>query len=378
MSKRKPRVVDLFCGAGGFSIGLSMAGFEPIIGIDIDRDACETFRVNHPGVTVFEGNIADVPAESLRSQLKLKPGELELLVGGPPCQGFSTVGNKNPKDPRNRLFEHYFRLVESLRPKLVIFENVAGFRRLYGGVAFDAVCSRFAQLGYIVKPALLNAMDYGVPQSRVRTIVVGVSRGYDFEFPSPTHGDADGDPRRTEKLKRPLQMSDALGDLPMVAHGEHATSYKGSPQNDFQKLMRKRQKALTEHRSPAHGKHLLEVMSHVPAGGSILDVPLRLRPRSYFNNTYARLWWDRPSMTITRNFGTPSSSRCIHPRVDRGLTTREGARLQSFPDSYRLIGSRASKNLQIGNAVPPLLAKALGLAIRRSLGRDRKSQTVQA
>lgn len=351
-----------------------MAGFEPIIGIDIDRDACATFRVNHPGVTVFEGNIADVPAESLRSHLKLNPGELELLVGGPPCQGFSTVGKKNQKDPRNRLFEHYFRLVESLRPKLVIFENVAGFRRLYGGVAFDAVCSRFAQLGYIVKPALLNAADYGVPQSRLRTIVVGVSRGYDFVFPTPTHGEGDADPRNGIKLAKHLRMSDALSDLPAVEHGEFATTYKLPPQNDFQKLMRAGQRSLTEHRSPAHGMHLLEVMSHVPAGGCILNVPPRLRPRSYFNNTYARLWWDRPATTITRNFGTPSSSRCIHPRVDRGLTTREGARLQSFPDSYRLVGSRSSKNLQIGNAVPPLLARALGQAIRTSLSKGGRTR----
>jgi len=356
-----PRLVDLFAGAGGFSAGLMKVGFDPIFAVEIDKHACQTYRANHPNTDLFSGNIANLPNRGLLKRLGLGRGELELLVGGPPCQGFSTVGKKDASDPRNRLFEEYFRIVAALRPSFVIFENVAGFKRMYGGRAFQAVVSEFGKLNYDVRPQILNALDYGVPQNRLRTIVVGVSRGRSFEWPKKTHE------------RKPLKLKDAVSDLPLIKSGESATHYASKAQNTFQRAMRKGIRTLTEHVGPNHGAHIKEVMTHAKKeGDTILSVPQRLRPRSYFSNTYARLWWDRPSPTVTRNLGTPSSSRCIHPKVDRGLTTREGARLQSFDDSFLFYGTRSSKNLQIGNAVPPLLAKALGESILQGLKRPVK------
>jgi DNA (cytosine-5)-methyltransferase 1 len=368
LGMRPFRCVDLFSGAGGFSAGLQKEGFRTIFAVEIDPDACATFRANHQGVDLFQDNIAKLSTSDLLQRLHVKSEDLELLVGGPPCQGFSTVGSKKVDDPRNQLFQHYFRIVEKLRPKFVIFENVTGFKRLYFGRAFESVCAEFERLDYEVEAHILNAVQYGVPQQRERTIVVGFEKGTRFLWPSPTHAMLDeellivpGD------LRKVVTLGAALGDLPPISSGEVSDRYFCSPQNDYQRERRQGMVELTEHEGPCHGPKLLEVIGHVPDGGCILDVPQRLRPRGYFNNTYARLWWDRPSTTITRNFGTPSSSRCIHPLCNRGLTTREGARLQSFDDDFRLVGARASKNLQIGNAVPPLLAAALGRAVKASL-----------
>lgn len=359
------RCVDLFSGAGGFSIGLGEAGFESIYAVEIDPSAVATYRANHPGTFVFDDNISDVEAEDIKTQLKLKSGDLELLVGGPPCQGFSTVGKKNEFDSRNQLFKHYFRIVAALRPKFVVFENVTGFKRMYNGGAFSAVCEEFRALDYDVEARILNAANFGVPQLRERTIVLGVPRGAKVPWPTETHDTGKGS---SMFLKAALTMEQALGDLPTVKSGASATEYASSPKTEYQKLMRGNVRHLTEHEGPNHGESLLRVIHNVPKGGSINDIPEEFRPKSGFANTYARLWWDRPATTITRNFGTPSSSRCIHPILDRGLTTREGARLQSFPDDYKFIGTRTSKNLQIGNAVPPLLAQAIGESLKQALG----------
>ncbi len=362
------RCVDLFSGAGGFSAGLQKEGFSTLFAVEIDLDACATFKANHPNADLFRDNIAKLTTTNLLKRLKVKPGDLELLVGGPPCQGFSTVGNKNMDDPRNQLFRHYFRIVEKLRPQFVIFENVTGFKRLYDGRAFESVCSEFQRLDYAVEARILNAAHYGVPQLRERTIVVGHEKGTRFSWPSHTHSvEEDELLLATGHLKKAVTLGEALGDLPQIAAGETSQHYACAPQNDYQRARRKKLSKLTEHEAPKHGPKLLEVIKHVPVGGCVLDVPKHLRPRGYFNNTYARLWWDKPSTTITRNFGTPSSSRCIHPLLDRGLTTREGARLQSFDDDFQFTGSNSSKNLQIGNAVPPLLAAALGRAVKESL-----------
>lgn len=371
---KRPRCVDLFAGAGGFSAGLEMAGFESIFAVEIDKDAVATYRANNPSAEMFDANIADLKTEGLASRLGLKSGELELLVGGPPCQGFSTVGKKDSSDPRNQLFRHYFRIVDALRPKFVAFENVTGFRRMYGGSVFEAVCEEFTKHGYDVEGRILNAVNFGVPQLRERTIVLGVPRGCARPWPQETHDVGDSP---ALYLKPAVTLGQALSDLPTVKSGKSATAYATLPANAYQCLMRGKSSQLTEHEGPNHGESLMRVIQNVPPGGSIKDIPKQYRPTSGFANTYARLWWDRPSTTITRNFGTPSSSRCIHPYQDRGLTTREGARLQSFPDGFKFIGTRTSKNLQIGNAVPPLLARAIGQSLLTALGLCKRVHTTR-
>ena len=358
----RPTVLDLFAGAGGLGLGLTWAGFQVRAANEYDPVFAATYALNHPETAVVAGDILD-PA--IRAELLAAARGVDVVAGGPPCQGFSTVGKKDEDDPRNKLFYAFLEIVGSVQPRAVLFENVSGFRRMYGGRAFQALYRGLEDLGYASPRCdLLNAMDYGVPQSRQRTFVVAFREESAFRFPEPTHGD----PRKLFHKTPPLALADALSDLPAVRSGESSADYLSAPQNDYQKFMRRGAgKTLTEHDGPWHGERLLAVLAHVPPGGTILDVPEALRPRSYFANTYSRLWWDRPATTITRNFGTPSSSRCIHPQADRGLTTREGARLQSFPDAYRFTGTRIRKNLQIGNAVPPLLARALGQELFRAL-----------
>jgi len=353
--------IDLFAGAGGLGLGLEWAGFNVVAANEFDSVFASTYAANHPNTTVIPGDILD---SQVRWKL-LKVGRgVDLVAGGPPCQGFSTVGKKNERDPRNKLFYAFLEVVEALNPRAVLFENVSGFKRMYGGRAYFALDRELVGLGYRTTHAILNASSYGVPQQRERTFVIGMRAPNQFKFPEPEFGD-------TETLfgtKTLVTLQDALSDLPPVESGESKHSYASKPKNDYQRLMRAESKSeLHDHEGPNHGDWLMRVMRRVPTGGSVLDLPKNMRPKSYFANTYARLWWDRPSTTITRNLGTPSSSRCIHPKHNRGLTTREGARLQSFPDSYRFHGTRIKRNLQIGNAVPPLLAKVIGESLRDAL-----------
>jgi DNA (cytosine-5)-methyltransferase 1 len=275
------------------------------------------------------------------------------------------------EDPRAVLYHQYYRCLNELQPQMFIYENVKGLLSMANGLLFDDVKTLFSSLGYKVQARVLNAADYGVPQERERVIVVGLRDGIKFDYPIPTHQSPmkykDVDLFDNTELPNYLTLEDALSDLPLVSANESSACYASPPKNDFQKLMRAGAgKNLNDHCAPNHGKSLLTVIRNVPIGGLKNDIPIKYRPKSGFPNSYGRLWWDRPSTTITRNFGTPSSARCIHPLRDRALTTREGARLQSFPDYFNFFGSRAKRNLQIGNAVPPLLALAIAREIKKS------------
>jgi len=352
----KPRVVELFAGAGGLSLGLEQAGFEIILANEILRDSAATHELNHPGVPVICGDVHEV---DFRSELEsLGSGPVDLLSGGPPCQGFSSVGSKNSRDPRNSLFYEFLRAVREVKPTYVLFENVAGFARLYGGQAHQTLQRELAELGYETSSALCDASDYGLPQIRKRTIVIGALEGRaPFAFPKVTHAKA-----------RKLTLLEAISDLPELEVGESADRYASAPQNAYQKRMRKGAgQVLTDHDCTSYGERMQEILRLVPPGGCVVDLPERLQPASAFKNSYARLVGDQPSTTVTRNFGTPSSARCIHPHQNRALSTREGARLQSFPDSYRFAGGKTSKNLQIGNSVPPLLGRVIAEQIRAAL-----------
>ena len=240
-----------------------------------------------------------------------------------------------------------------------------------GGALFDDVKTLFSSLGYHVQARVLNAADYGVPQERERVIVVGLRGGMDFNYPEATHKSPSNFLENSLfpsiDLPNYITLEAALSDLPLIYSGESSDSYATKPKNDYQKLMRSESKnVLHDHNAPNHGESLMNVIRHVPVGGLKNDIPEQYRPKSGFPNSYGRLWWDRPSTTITRNFGTPSSARCIHPLRDRALTTREGARIQSFPDNFRFFGSKSKRNLQIGNAVPPLLALAIANEIKKA------------
>ena len=345
---KKYRVIDLFAGVGGLSYGFAHnENFEIVMANEYDKDIATAYRMNHPTVNVIQGDIKDITEDQLRA-IKGKAG-IDIIVGGPPCQSYSTLG-KRQMDERAHLFEEYCRILAVVQPKMFIFENVSGLLSMHGGKLVETIKDEFRKLGYEVKSKILNAADYGVPQYRERVILVGMKGNNNFEYPEPTHG---------EGLIPHLTVSDAFSDMPVLKSGEENTVYATEPQNDFQKFLRENSTSITENVAPTNGAHLLKIMQALPDGGSKDDLPPEIRPKSGYGNTYAKMWWKRPAPTVTRNFATPSSSRCVHPRDSRAMTTREGARLQSFPDDYKFYGSRAMKNLEIGNAVPPLLSIAL-------------------
>ena len=363
-------VVDLFAGVGGLSYGFSHSTkFKVIAANEVLPAMAQAYRLNHSDVLMFEGDIKDLTGRLIKKRTGYDSSRLDLLVGGPPCQAYSTVGKRLLEDPRAQLFREYFRLLKELKPRMFIYENVRGLLSMDGGELFDNIVRLFATLDYKIQAAVLNAADYGVPQTRERVILVGTSESLNFEYPEPSHSSSDA-PRRIFGRQLPSwrTLSDAIGDLPLIEAGEESFEYSTEPQNEFQRRMRRRApRKLSDHNAPSHGSKLTRIMDALPEGGGVTDLPPRLRPSSGFPNTYARLWWDRPTTTITRNLGTPSSSRCIHPKVSRGLTTREGARVQSFPDRYKFYGSRTERNLQIGNAVPALLSEALARQVLTAL-----------
>ena len=352
--------IDLFCGAGGFSLGLSRNNIEIVLANEIEKDFAKTFELNHPKTKMLNEDIHNIDFKKEIKKIGYK--SIDILCGGPPCQGFSTVGSKNKKDKRNSLFWEFLRAVNETNPKAVIFENVAGFKSLYNGQAYETLIKELKILGYNVLSNVLNAADYGLPQHRKRTIVVGLSKGYSFQFPKIIKSQ-----NKNLFEDKYLTIMSAISDLPKLNVGEERNQYLCKPKNDYQKKMRGSIKILTEHNCSKYGERMQKIISLVPPNGDISDLPSNLRPKKYFNNVYARIDPTKPSPTITRNFGTPSSSRCIHPFQNRALSTREGARLQGFPDKFIFYGSKTSKNLQIGNAVPPLLGEIIGKQLVKSI-----------
>ncbi len=364
----KPIAIELFAGAGGLSVGLERAGFGVVLANEIEKDFAATLKLNHPATKVICDDIHNI---DFVSELKsMNETDVDLVSGGPPCQGFSTVGSKDRHDPRNSLFYEYLRAVREIRPKYVLFENVSGFMRMYDGEAYRTLVFELGLLGYKISGKILDASDFGLPQKRLRTIIIGWRHDQPaVTFPEPTHVEEPtlfGQPTK-------ISLIDAISDLPPLASGGSADNYLHPPMNAYQEAMRAGCSVLTEHNAAEYGSKMQEILRAIPAGGSVNDIPLHLRPQSYFANTYARLAPDCPAPTITRNFGTPSSSRCVHPFQNRALSTREGARLQGFPDSYKFVGGKGSKNLQIGNAVPPIFGEIIAKNIIMAVsGRNRQ------
>lgn len=369
MIKTKFKVLDLFAGVGGLSYGFAHDdNFEIIAANEILPDMAKAYSLNHPTVKVYNCDIKDFGVKNLEDDLQIKKGDIDLIVGGPPCQAFSTVGKRLIDDPRGKLFQEYYRVLEELNPKLFLFENVKGLLSMQNGELFKTILSLFESLGYKVKYEVLNSADYGVPQIRERVIIIGTKLENDFEYPSKTHASIEDNNIFNQGLKSYLKLSEAISDLPFIKSNEESFEYSSEAKNEFQTLMRMNApKKLMDHNAPKNNEKLVKLMECLPDGGTPQDVPEELRPTSGFANTYCRLWWERPAPTVTRNLSTPSSSRCIHPKAPRPLTTREGARIQCFPDDYIFYGSRSSKNLQIGNAVPPFLSIALKNSIKQHL-----------
>lgn len=393
-----PLLVDLFSGAGGLSCGLEMAGFKSIAAVEIEPAYARTFQQNNPQSQVLTEDVRKLAGANLPKLLGVKKGELDLLAAGIPCQGFSiNAPIRSLDDPRNHLFKDYITFVDKLRPKSTIVENVTGIVSLGKGTVVQQIYKELEALGYRVSHRILYAAHYGVPQMRYRTIFIGI-RDTDaaIQFPQPTHyavGVANFtkskelclslDPLFSQHLKPHTTVDHALSDLPSLVAGQinGPVTYRRKPSNEFQKLMRGQQLLVENHHCHRIAPINKERLRHIPQGGSWRDIPHDLLPaglkkarRSDHTKRYGRLDPNGICSTVLTKCD-PHWGSFFHPHEDRVLSVREAARIQSFPDKFVFTGSVGEQYAQVGNAVPPLLARAVGNAILSILDEaNRKKQ----
>ena len=341
-------LVDLFSGCGGISHGFEQSGFECVIGVDIDAPALKTFAHNHPHAKPMQLDLS--APESIDSIVEeLNGREVEVIVAGPPCQGFSLTGTRNEDDKRNKLFYSVFQLAERIKPKYIVIENVPGIANLYEGRARTAILAEFARLGYSNSEKLMYAPDYGIPQIRKRMFFVGILNGERFEFPKPSH-----------TPENYVTCEQAIGDLPTLKSelGKEVSDYIMAPQSEYQSLMRKNATRLFNHVGTRHTELVVSVIRQVPEGGNHKDLPPGVGDSRKFNEAWTRYHSQKPSKTIDTGHRNH-----FHYKWDRVPSARENARLQSFPDAFQFVGPKTQQYKQIGNAVPPLLGLALGKQI---------------
>ena len=387
------RSLDLFSGCGGLSLGLSMANnlngdkIETACAIDIWEIACKTFEHN-----LGLKPICEPIDDQLIHKVNRDFGPFDIVVGGPPCQGFSTAGKRALDDKRNGLVLAFLRAIEITNPKIFVMENVTGFKTFQNGKIHEEVFLYAKKLGYQVRSAIVLASLSGVPQRRRRFLLVGSKVG-PFKFPGEIDFPSEDSLFDSDKfndlalekffVQRPEDgfekwtFNDATSDLPKLEAGQRVEKYTSPAKNELQAYFRDGSDTPIDHFAVGHREYFIKMLSYIPQGKSALDpevqekMPQNLRPKSGFKNSYQRIIGDAPSPTITRNFTTPSSANCIHPSQDRALSIREGARCQSFPDWFHFLGSVDEKRLQIGNAVPPLLGKAIGQSILSAIETSR-------
>ena len=345
----KFNVLDLFSGAGGFSAGLdSVKSIETVAALDFDKYATETFKKNFPKADVVTG---DITKENVKSEIiKIaKKRKVNMIVGGPPCQGFSLKGkNLGLEDPRNFLFLEYYELVKEIKPEIFVIENVKNILNSENGYFKNQIIEKFSSLGYMINYDVLNAKNFGVPENRERAIIIGsLTRCVDL-------------PTGSNKI---VTVRDAILDLAYLnsGEGEFESDYINEPQSTYQKKLRS--KKLYNHQATSHSKVALEKLALIPPEGDKSSLPKELLGKQKFATTWSRLQWDTYSPTIDTRFDTPSNGRNSHPILNRAITPREAARIQSFKDDFIFYGPKTAICKQIGNAVPPLLAKAIGEAI---------------
>lgn len=367
----KPVVVDYFSGPGGLAEGFSQAGFNTILGLDYDENSAETFKKNHPDSDYILADISELDPEKVLERLDKDKGDIDMVVGGPPCQGFSIAGDRDQDDERNQLFMDYARHIKALNPKFILMENVPGMLSMDtsdGEPVIDEIQERFSDLGYRTEYRTLKASNYGVPQNRKRVFILGTRLDDgNIEFPDRTHI-VDGDDQKLteteDDIKKAVTVGDALSDFKSLQAGEVSTEYGSDPKNSYQEQMRKNSTGeLENHDAVNHRDHIVERFKHIPQGGDMTDAPEEHQPSKVYSSRNRRLIENEPSYTVTSHV----LDELIHPWDNRSITVREAARLQSFPDEYVFTGERnvfhgsdeTSQYEQVGNAVPVLLAKSI-------------------
>ncbi len=364
----RPCAVDLFAGAGGLSHGFAMAGFHVAAAVEIHPDPASTCQRNHPETRVLVGDVTTMAPELILEAAghsigrPTRRGELDVMIGGPPCQGFSFAGEKNTGDPRNRLIGEFINLCGVLRPRIAVMENVPGLAQMkrYRGWMVDQIVKSFRDVGYdTVEWAILAAEDYGVPQQRRRLFFVAAREATTFSWPEPTHGPRPG-------CEPFVTVLDAIGDLDFLEAGESADDYRLAATTDYQREMRRGSRRLHNHQATRHSSRVMERFAFIPEGRGAEAIPLEMRTKKDGLLRLSRGGLSRAIVSAPEDL--------IHYRSHRIPTVRETARLQSFPDSFVFLGQRTSGNRnrrvrycsqtqQVGNAVPPRLARAVAQAV---------------
>lgn len=364
-------VVDLFCGAGGLSLGFEEAGFQVLAGCDIVETFGRTFEANHAGAKFIHGPVSGLKDGMLLKAIGLERGQLDVLVGGPPCQAYSVYNHRRGMgDPRSHLFKDYLDVVRDVQPSWLVMENVTGILSIEKGALVERIKDSIRQLGYAdVDHFVLRAEDYGVPQERRRVVFIANRLGVPVERPRSTAANS----------KDFVTVWDAIGDLPAIHFDAPAggpVDYASAPKNAFQRRVRGNQTKVSDHRSPRLGKANQERVRHIPEGGSWRDIPFDLLPngmkkakRSDHTKRYGRPRKDSLSCTILTKCDIHWGAY-IHPIQNRPFSVREAARLQSFPDRFVFCGSMTEQFVQIGNAVPPALAFQIALGIKESANKQ--------
>lgn len=355
--------IDLFCGCGGFSKGFEQAGFKVALGTDIWEDALVTYKKNFPGAVTVEADVTGLTGKDLIDKAGLKVSDVDVIIGGPPCQGFSVSGFRMIDDPRNKLYKSFVRIVNEIQPKIFVMENVPGLIRLFDGKIGRQVIEDFTEIGYSVSMKLLVAADYGAPQIRRRVFFVGLNknkiRAHEFAFPEPKYG---------MENKPYITCKEALSDLDFIEDTillKDRDVYALSPESDYQKKMRQGATALLNHVATIHTAKTRKIIAMVPDGGNYKDLPKELWSTRKVHIAWTRMNSNKPCFTIDTGH-----NHHFHYRANRVPTVRESARIQSFPDTFEFVGIKTSQLKQVGNAVPPLMAEAIAKQIIELLRKE--------
>lgn len=357
--------IDLFCGCGGISVGMRSSGLEVVAGVDINTKYIVSFSKNFPDAHVITDDITSISPAAFMSRVGIEKGELALVAGGPPCQGFSkNVPRKYRflEDDRNQLIKTFLDYCEALQPSMVLMENVAEMRNGFDQAYTQEIEQRLSDAGYCVSHAVLNAADYGVPQRRRRAFFLANRLGVNFSVPFPTHEPGNDAPvRELFDTKKHIPVWDAISDLPSLRHDEapDISHYVSSPLSDFQRRMRGSLASVKNHVARKLAPTQFARLSALEPGQGLKDLPPHLQTKGGYSGAYGRLTKAMVAPTITRWVFHPGSGRWGHPVDIRTLSIREIARIQSFPDSFEFVGSYTDQAGQLGNAVPPLLAEVI-------------------